>query len=129
MDGDAVINVVDVVALAAVENLDVFCRMHRVRERLRAAVVGDGNCLVPPAFGALDDVAVGPCLRENGRERVHGGHVGVQMQLHTLFRRRVGPDRRGDFDNRIRLHDHFVVVPVEGHFALNFDPHAGGNTG
>ena len=103
--------------------------MHRVRERLRAAVVGDGNCLVPPAFGALDDVSVRARFREDGGQRVHGGHVGVQMQLHTLFRRRVGPDRRGDFYNRVWLHDHFVVVPVEGHFALNFDPHARGNTG
>ena len=66
MDGDAVVYVVDVVALAAVENLDVLGRVHRIRERLRAAVVGNRDGLVPPALGALDDVPVRARLGKDG---------------------------------------------------------------
>ena len=66
MNGDAVVYVVDVVALAAVENLDVLGRMHRIRERLRTAVVGNGDGLVTPALGALDDVPVRASLGEDG---------------------------------------------------------------
>ena len=66
MDGDAVVHIVDIVALAAVEDLDIFGRVHRVRERLRAAVVGNGDGLVPPALGAFDDVPVRARLGKDG---------------------------------------------------------------
>ena len=127
VDGDAVVDVVDVVALAAVEDLDVLIRprdlglgrgLHRVRERLRAAVVGDGDGAVAPAGRALDGLA-------GLGQGVHCGHGRVQMQLDALVRRGVDALRRGDLQDRVWLHDHLVVIAVERHLALDFDPHPG----
>ena len=57
VDGNAVVNVVYIISLAAIENLDILLRardlclarrLHRVRERVYAAVVGDGDGAMPP---------------------------------------------------------------------------------
>ena len=126
VNDDAVVYVVDIIALAAIENLDVFIRacdlglsggLHGVREGLRAAVIGDGDGLVAPRCRLLDGGGgVG--------QGIHGGHGGVQVQLDALFRRGVLALGRFELLDGIRLHDHLVVVAVKGHFALNAHPHA-----
>ena len=127
VDGDAVVHIVDIISLAAVQNLDVLIRardlglaggLQRIRERLRAAVIRDGDGAVSPRRRLLHG---------SGRigQRVHGRHCGVQMQLHALFLCRVHAFWRGDTLNGIGLHDHLVVIAVKGHLALNAHPHAG----
>ena len=46
----------------------------------------------------------------------------MKVQLDALFRRRVYPHGRLQLHNGVRLHDHLVIIPVEGHFALDFYP-------
>ena len=48
----------------------------------------------------------------------------MQMQLHALVLRGVLALGRLEFLDGIRLHDHLVVIAVEGHLALNAHPHA-----
>ena len=49
----------------------------------------------------------------------------MKVQFHALFRRRVQPHGRLQLHNGVRLHDHLIIIPVEGHFTLNFHPHTG----
>ena len=51
----------------------------------------------------------------------------MKVQLDALFGSRVQPHGRLQLHDRVRLHDHLVIVPVEGHFSLDFYPHAGRN--
>ena len=127
MDGNAVVDVVDVVALTAVEDLDVLIRpgdlglargLHRVGEGLGPAVVGDGDGAVAPAGRTLDG-------RAGIGQRVHGRHRGMQMQLHALFGVGIAALGRLDLLHGGRLQDHFVVVAVKAHLALHAQPHAG----
>ena len=127
VDGNAVVDVVDVVALAAVEDLDVLIRpgdlglargLHRVGEGLGPAVVGDGDGAVAPAGRTLDG-------RAGIGQRVHGRHRGMQMQLHALFGVGIAALGRLDLLHGGRLQDHFVVVAVKAHLALHAQPHAG----
>ena len=53
----------------------------------------------------------------------------MKVQLDALFRRRVHPHGRLQLHNGVRLHDHLVIVPVKGHFTLNFHPHTGADAG
>ena len=71
---------VDHVALAAGNQLNglLLRRVEGRREGLHHAVIGDGHRRMPPLDGALDQVA----RRGHG---VHGGHVGVHVQLDALF--------------------------------------------
>ena len=82
---DGRIGIVDQIALYPVEYLDFLTafadgtgRLVCVRKSLCHAVIRNGNRLVSPLGGALDQVA--------GRgHRVHRAHLGVQMQFHPLF--------------------------------------------
>ena len=47
-------------------------------EGMHHAVIGDGNCLMPPFCGKLDDFGY-------AAGRIHCGHTGMQMQLHPFF--------------------------------------------
>ena len=79
---------VDKVALAARNQLNrlLFDGIERRRERLHHTVVGNRDGGMPPLDGTLDEVA-------RRGQRVHGGHVGVHVQLDALFFRRVlAPD-------------------------------------
>lgn len=108
VDGDAVVDVVDVVALAAVEDFNVLVRprdlglggsLHRVRERLRAAVIRNGDGAVAPAGCPLDGSAgIG--------QRVHGGHGRMQVQLDALFGIRIAALGRLDLFHGVRLKYH-----------------------
>ena len=108
MDGEAVVHVVDVVALKPVDDLDprLFRGVPCVRKRLRAAVVRDGDGFVAPLRRALDRLG-------DGGQRVERGEGGVEVELHALFLRRVLPHRgrRGDLDVA-RLEREVVVIAV-----------------
>ena len=129
VDGNAVIDVVDVVALAAVENFDVLVcsrdlgfggSLHRVRERLCAAVIGDGDGAVAPAGCTLDGGSgIG--------QRIHGGHSRMQVQFDALFGVSIAALGRLDLFHGVRLKHHFIVIPVKTHLALYAQPHAGLN--
>ena len=73
VNGDAIVHVVDEVALHAVEDLDLVPGgMPGVREGLGYAVIRDGNGGMAPADGLLDDL-----LRV--RQGVHIAHFRVEM--------------------------------------------------
>ncbi len=80
VDGDAVVQVVDEVALHTVEELDLILGgIPGLGKRLHRAVVGDGDGRVSPRCRLLDHAAhIG--------EGVHGAHLGVEVELHALFR-------------------------------------------
>ena len=108
-DGGALLHVVYVVALKAVEDLHAvfLAGLAHLGEGLRRAVVGDGHGLHPPGGRALDDLRR---VAEGVQRRI----AGVEVQLHALFLRRVRP--RGEFAqlDAQRLQHHVVVELVEG---------------
>ena len=116
--GDAVIQVIDKIALHAVEDLDLACVVPGVREGLHHAVIGDGDGGVTPCDRLLDDAGgVG--------QGIHIGHTGMQMQFHPLFRTGVlAPlvDGLGDI-----LRPQLDILAVSGQLngALYPQPHAG----
>ena len=74
------LRLVDEVALAAGDELDILA-LHGIegrREGLHHPVIGDGHSGMSPLDGPLDEVS-------RGGQGVHGGHVGVHVQLHALF--------------------------------------------
>ena len=81
-------------------------------------MVGDGDGAVAPAGCALDGLA-------GLGQGVHRGHRRVQVELDALVRRGVNALRRRDLQDRVRLHDHLVVIAVERHLALDLHPHSG----
>ena len=90
VDHHPVVHVVEVIGLHAEENFDVLGRVLGVGEGVGHAVVGDGDGGVAPPLRPLDHVLVRADdrvgLKAHRRQGVHGGHVGVQMQLHPLLR-------------------------------------------
>ena len=87
MHHNPVVHIVDIIAFAAIENLNVLIRschlclggsLHGVREGLGNTVVGDGNGLMPPG-GSLFH---GSCRLRQG---IHVTHGGMQVQFHPLF--------------------------------------------
>ena len=106
-DGQALVHVVDVIGLRAQQDLTLaLARAPGVREGLGHAVVRDGNGRVAPGDGPLH------CVLGVG-QGVHGGHTGVQVQLHPLLRGIVLLDllfRRLDGQG---FQDHVVVKAVQ----------------
>ena len=90
VDHHPVVHVVDIIGLHAEQYLDVLGRVLGVGEGVGHAVVGDGDSGVAPPLRPLDHVLVRADdrvgLKAHRRQGVHGGHVGVQMQLHPLLR-------------------------------------------
>ena len=124
VDHHPVVHVVEVVGLHPVEELDLLGRVPGVREGLGHPVVGDGNGRVAPGLRPLDHVPVRPQLGHHRGEGVHGGHGGVQVELHPLLRRVVllhGPLRGHD---RHRLHHHIPVEAVHVQPALHLQVHS-----
>ena len=79
--GDNRHHIVDEIAFHAVDHLNSRCSggVHRLRERLRNAVIRDCNSLMPPFSSTLDKRgAVG--------DTIHCAHFGVQMELDALDR-------------------------------------------
>ena len=118
VDGDAVVQIVDEVALHAVEDLDLpLARVPGLGERLHRAVVGDGNGGMAPRRRLLHHLAhVG--------EGVHGAHLGMEVQLHTLLRGRVLPPLMLDALDAHRLKLYVLAVEGQRQLALHPQPHA-----
>ena len=118
MYGDAVVQIVDEIALHAVEDLDLpLARVPGLGERLHRAVVGDGDGGMAPRRRLLHHLA-------HIREGVHGAHLGMQVQLHPLLRGRVLPSLVLDAHDAHRLQ--LQVFAVEGQRQLGQypQPHA-----
>ena len=79
VDGNAVVQIVDKVALHAIEDLDLaLTRVPCLGKRLHCAVVGDGNGRVSPGRRLLHHAA-------HICDGIHGAHLCVEMQLHALL--------------------------------------------
>ena len=117
VDDDAVVHIVDEIALHAVEDLDLAPRgVPGVRKGLGHTVVRDGDGGVAPANGLVDDLlGVG--------QGVHVGHLGVQVQLHPLYRRGVLPLRMVDHVDVVGVELDVLAVPGGFHLPLNAQPH------
>ena len=116
--------VVDEIALHTVDHLEVAAalfdlepRVHRVRKRLRDAVVGDRNGLLAPLVRLIDEIS-------GGGHAVHRGHIRVQVQLHALFLRRIDHLDHLGAGHRVRPHDVLAVVFVILHRAGHEQRHA-----
>ena len=120
VDGDAVVQVIDKVALHAVEDLDLALGgVPGVREGLGHAVVGDGDGRVAPGDGLLDDGG-------GVRQGVHVGHLGVEVQLHPLLRGGVLPGLVGDLHDVEGAQLNVLAVAAQLHIALDPEPHPRG---
>ena len=121
VDGDAVVQIVDEIALYAVENFNfALGGVPGVREGLGHAVVGDGDGRVAPGDGLLDDGG-------GVRQGVHVGHLGVEVQLHPLLRGGVLPGLVGDLHDVEGAQLNVLAVPAQLHIALDPEPHARGH--
>ena len=119
VDHHPVIDVVDKVALHAIEDLDLVpSGVPSVREGLGHAVVRDGDGGMSPPDGLLDHLF-------RVRQGIHIAHLRVEVQLHTLLRGGILPL------SVLRQLDvvgvQLDVLPVPGglHLALDAQPHAG----
>ena len=119
---NAVIHIVDIVAFAAIEDLDILVgachlglarRLHGIGEGLGHAVVGDGDGSVPPGRRLLDGCGgIG--------QGVHVAHGGMQMQLHPLFPGGgILPLGHGTGHDGVGLEHHIVFKPVLDELALH----------
>ena len=116
MDHDAVVHIVDEVALHAVEDLNSLVVVPRIGEGLRHAVVGDGDGGVAPALGEIDDaLGIG--------EGVHVGHAGVEMELHALAGCGVLAALVTDLDNVLGIELDVLAVAGQLDEALHPQPH------
>ena len=118
--GGALLHVVYVVALYAVEYLDAVLlpRLAHLGEGLGRAVVGDGYGLVTPGGGALHG------LRRVG-QRVERRVAGVEVELHALFLGGVRAQLGLGLDYRVGLDDHVVVELVVRRPAADYERRAG----
>ena len=116
--GNAVIQIVDKIALAAVKYFDfTLAGMPGIREALRHTMIGDRDGGHAPLGGKPDDAArVG--------QRVHVGHLCMQVQLHALFRRVVHASLMLDRLNVARIELHILAVEGQLHRAADAQPHA-----
>ena len=121
MNGDAVVNVVDKIALAAVKYFYfTLTGVPGIRKGLCYTVVGDGDGGHPPLGGELDDAAgVG--------QRVHVGHSRMQVQLHALDLCSVHARLVRDLGHVARVELHIVTVVGQLHRARDAQPHTGRN--
>ena len=114
--------IVDIICLHAVQHLDVnfvaFNGMHGLRKRLRHAMVCDGNGLMSPVLCPLHQVL-------GGGHAVHGGHVGVQMQLHALLFRCIHAYFLLALHNTGGIHDGLFFKVIIADLALYRQVHAG----
>ena len=94
--------------------VDVIGCQHGFRIALTHAVVGDGNGGVSHAVRQLDDAA-------GVAEAVHAGKLGVQMQLHPLFRGSILPLFALHDQHIVGAHDVVVLVFIVGAVATHND--------
>ena len=128
---DPVIHIVDVVAFAAVEDLDGIIRschlgrtlpilhgMKRIGKGLAAAVIGDGNGPMSPCSCLLDS-------GRSDRQGIHGAHIGMQVQFHPLLPFcKILPLGKRTWHHGKGLQDHFIVKLIDHQLALDPQHHA-----
>ena len=114
-----VVHVIDEVRLHAVKHLDLLGRVPCVGECLGHAVVGDGDGPMAPRLRPLDHVLVRPRLGAHLGEGIHGGHGGVQVELHPLLRRVVGLHGLGALHDGVGLQHHVAGEAVDVQLALD----------
>ena len=122
MHHDAVIHIVDIIALAAIEDFDVLVgarhlglggSLHGIGEGLGNAVVSDGDGLVAPGGGLLHHGG-------GVRQSVHIAHGGVQVQLHPLLPgSQILPLGHAPRHHGIGLEHHVIFKPILNQLALN----------
>ena len=112
--GGALLQVVHVVALDAVEDLDAvfLARLRHLGEGLRRAVVGDGYGRVAPGGGAFHGLGR---VRQGVQRRV----ARVEMQLHALLLGAVRAQLRLRGHDGVGFEHHVVVELVIGHAAAD----------
>ena len=123
VNGNPIVHVVDKVGFHAVEKFDLFGRVPGVWEGLSHPVVGDGDGRVAPGLRPLDHVPVRAQLGPHAGKGIHGGHGGVEVELHPLLRGGVLLHlllRRSDGH---RLQHHVAVEAVHVETALDLDVH------
>ena len=94
--------------------VDIIGCQHGFGVALTHAVVGDGNGGVSHAVRQLDDAA-------GVAEAVHAGKLGVQMQLHPLFRSSILPLFALHDQHIVGVHDVVVLVFIVGTVAPHDD--------
>ena len=121
VENELVVDVVEVVALDAVDDLDagLLARVPHLRERLRDAVIGDRDGPVAPLRRALDRVRR---VREGVERRI----AGVEVELDALFPLRglVLARRLLRKLDAFRLDNDVLVVTVVGADAVDREVHA-----
>ena len=119
VDHHPVIHVVDVIGLHAKEHLDLLGRVLGVWKGVGHAVVCDGDGPVSPGLRPLDHILVsadgGVRLEAHSCQGIHGGHIGVQMELHPLLRGVVHPGMllRRHYGHRLQHHVAVEAVHVQ----------------
>ena len=123
VDGHPVVHIVNKIGLHPIQNLNFLSGVPGVGEGLGHTVVGDGDGRMSPGLRPLDYVLVRAQLGCHTGEGVHGGHGGMKVELHPLFRGGVLLHfflRRG---NGHRLQHHVAIEPIHAQPALNLDMH------
>ncbi len=128
MNHDTVVYIIDIVALAAVDDLKGFAGtgdfglgggFHGIGEGLGTAVIRDGKGTVPPGCSLPDS-------RCHIGQGIHIAHGGVQVQLHPFFTGcGILSGRQGAGLHGIGAQNGLVIVLVHVHFALNFQNGSG----
>ena len=111
--------VVDEVGLHAPDDLlaDLLGGEHGVLVGLDVAVVGDGDGLMPPLVGLLDQV-------RGGDDGVHGGHLGMDVELHPLLLGLVLAGGAADLGDGVVVEKEVGALGrVSAHFPLGVASH------
>ena len=119
MYGDAVVQIVDEIALHAVEDLDLslLAGVPGLGKCLHCAMIRDGDGRVSPRCRLRHHLAhIG--------DGVHGAHLGMQVQLHPLLRRGILPALMLDAHDAHRLELYVLAVEAQRQLALHPQPHA-----
>ena len=91
--------------------------MPRIGERLHNPVVGNGDGGMSPRNGLLNDaLGIG--------QGIHRGHLGMEMELHTLFGGGVLPLLTLATHNAEGTQLHLLAVMAQLHLTLHAKPHA-----
>ena len=116
--GDAIINIIEIIALTAVKYFyfTLAC-VPGIWKGLGNAVVGNGDGGHAPLRRKIHNTL---CVGQ----RVHIGHLGVQVQLHALFFRIVHTALVCDLGDVARVELHILAVVGQLHRPADTQPHA-----
>ena len=116
MNGHPLVHIILEIGLDTVQNFDLLAASGRavcIREGLHDAVICNGNGGMPPLDRLFDD-------RFGVAQRVHHGHLGMEMQLNAFFGRSIRTAfRLGNLIDTVGLEDQFSVKAVQIQSALH----------